>query len=93
MDVDGHELEVLEGSRRLLEKRRPVIVMELAPYVFHPAEKFEAMVDLLARAGYVLRPLGSSSDLPGDGPALRALIPREGSMNVVAFPGSPSSRP
>jgi FkbM family methyltransferase len=91
MDVDGHELEVLEGAKRLLEQRKAVIVMELAPYVFHPPEKFEAMVDLLARTGYVLRLLGSASELPADGPALRALIPREGSMNVLAIPGSPAT--
>lgn len=86
MDVDGHELDVLEGARGLLERRRPIIVMELAPYVFHPPGKFDQMVGLLAGLKYVFRPLGSSRELPTDPVALRALIPAEGSVNVVALP-------
>ncbi len=88
MDVDGHELEVLEGGRGLLERRRPIIVMELAPYVFHPPGKFDQMVSLLADLKYVFRPLGSSRELPSDPAALRALIPAEGSVNVVALPSA-----
>lgn len=87
MDVDGHELEVLEGARGLLRSRHPIIVMELAPYVFHPPEKFDAMVNLLTEYGYVFEPLGSSRRLPSDLPQLRASIPRNGSVNVVARPG------
>lgn len=86
MDVDGHELEVLEGAQSLLARRRPIIVMELAPYVFHPPEKFDEMVNVLVRANYVFQPLGSSRPLPGDPAAMRRLIPNEGSVNVVALP-------
>ncbi len=87
MDVDGHELEVLEGAQSLLRRRRPIIVMELAPYVFRPPEGFDEMVNLLARAGYRFRPVGSSRQLPTEPTRLRALIAREASINVVAFPG------
>lgn len=86
MDVDGHELDVLEGARVLLERRRPIIVMELAPYVYHPPEKFDQMVNLLARSSYVFRPLGSTRELPTDRAALRSMIPDGGSINVVAMP-------
>lgn len=86
MDVDGHELEVLEGARRVLMRWRPVIVMELAPYVFHPPSKFDAMVKVLTDLNYVFRPLGSGVELPSDPVALKALIPRLGSVNVVALP-------
>ncbi len=91
MDVDGHELEVLEGGRSLLERRRPIIVMELAPYVFHPPEKFDEMVNTLTRSNYAFRLLDSLKELPKDPAMLRALIPREGSINVVAFPGARSA--
>ena len=84
MDVDGFELEVLKGARRLLERSRPTIVMELAPYVFHPAQKFDDLVALLVAHGYEFHPLDSSRQLPSTGEALRALIPRDGSLNVVA---------
>ena len=93
MDVDGHELDVLEGAQTLLERRRPVIVMELAPYVFHPAEKFDQMVNLLTLKGYTFRPLGSSQALPSDPGALRSEIPRGGSVNVVAFPRPAAAKP
>ncbi len=93
MDVDGHELEVLEGAQLLLERRRPIIVMELAPYVFHPPGKFDQMVILLAGSGYIFRPLGSSRELPTDPAALRSLIPDGGSVNVVAFPSRDQRKP
>ena len=86
MDVDGHELDVLEGAQILLERRRPIIVMELAPYAFHPPEKFDRMVNLLARANYAFRPLGSLRDLPADPASLRSRIPEGSSVNVVALP-------
>ena len=93
MDVDGHELEVLEGAQSLLRRRRPVIVMELAPYVFKPPEKFDAMVNLLSRQGYSFRRLNSNATLPTDPSALRSIIPAEGSINVVAFPAPTSPVP
>lgn len=86
MDVDGHELDVLEGGRLLLEKRRPIIVMELAPYVFRPPQKFDAMVNVLTGMDYVFQPLGSLRTLPSDPERLRAAIPKNGSVNVVALP-------
>jgi FkbM family methyltransferase len=86
MDIDGHELEVLQGARGLLESRRPIIVMELAPYVFRPPEKFDQMVGLLSGLGYTFRGLGLRHDLPSDASRLKALISNEGSLNVVAIP-------
>jgi FkbM family methyltransferase len=86
MDIDGHELEVLKGGQSTIARHRPIIVMELAPYVFHPVEKFDEMVNLLVRANYGFHPLGSARELPRDPVALRALISREASVNVVAFP-------
>ena len=84
MDVDGHELEVLTGARRLLEAHAPVIVMELAPFVFHPESKFDAMVELLTGLGYRFRPLGSTRPLETDARDLKRRIPSGGSVNVVA---------
>lgn len=86
MDVDGHELDVLNGARALLRRRRPTIAMELAPYVFHPPEDFDRMVSLLFEFGYTLRPLHSAAPLPRDLDRLRRMIPALGSMNVIAVP-------
>ena len=85
MDVDGHELEVLQGAECLLREHRPVIVMELAPYVFEPVTKFDRMVELLRDAGYGFHSLNGAS-LPGDPSGLRTHIPENGSINVVARP-------
>ena len=32
LDVDGHEIDVLEGARHTLQYHRPRIVIEMAPY-------------------------------------------------------------
>lgn len=90
MDVDGHELEVLKGARRLLSASAPPIVMELAPYVFNPPEKFDELVALLLGLGYTFLRFGSSRPLPRDSRALRVRIPHEGSINVLAAPSSRS---
>ncbi|MBP6703915.1 MAG: FkbM family methyltransferase [Vicinamibacteria bacterium] len=92
MDVDGHELEVLEGARQVLIRCHPVIVMELAPYVFQPASNFDTMVRVLTELNYVFVPLGSTAELPSDPARLRSLIPRLGSVNVVALPTSAGTR-
>jgi FkbM family methyltransferase len=86
MDVDGNELEVLEGARSLLQRCRPSIVMELAPYVFRPIEKFDAMVNLLGSFNYSFRRLASAIVIPAHAEALRAMIPFQGSVNVIALP-------
>ncbi len=89
LDVDGHELEVLKGGCRLLARDRPIIVMELAPYVFHPFERFDEMIHLLVEAQYRFRSLKSSRELPRHPTELRAMISHEASVNVVAFPKGP----
>lgn len=84
MDVDGHELEVLAGGRNLLETHAPILVMELAPFVFDPESKFDAMIELLTGLGYRFCPLGSSRPLPLEPRELKQRIPKGGSVNVVA---------
>jgi|CXWL01.1.fsa_nt_gi FkbM family methyltransferase len=91
LDVDGYELDVLEGARQMLMRCHPVIVMELAPYVFRPASKFDAMVRVLTDLGYVFLPVGSRVVFPSDPVRLRTLIPRLGSVNVVALPPTSAS--
>jgi hypothetical protein len=33
IDVEGHELEVLEGAKETLEKHKPMILIELLPHI------------------------------------------------------------
>ena len=48
LDVDGNENDVLIGARHIIEKSKPKIMLELAPYVYkdHP-EKFDNVLTLL----------------------------------------------
>jgi len=83
IDVDGFEMEVLDGATNTLEAARPAIVMELAPYTLEErGEAPDAPADMLARLGYEF------SDLSGrpiaDIRARIAGLPKGHSVNVVA---------
>jgi FkbM family methyltransferase len=87
LDVDGHELQVLEGAKSLLDRDRPRILLELAPYVHasNPAE-FDSLVRFLHDAGYGLQSVRTGTPLPADPASLRDRIPPGGGMNVLAVP-------
>jgi FkbM family methyltransferase len=48
IDVEGHELSVLEGARETIEKHKPVILIELLPHV----EDSKKVRELLKEMGY-----------------------------------------
>jgi FkbM family methyltransferase len=85
IDVDGHELPVLQGGLAVLTKFRPVLVMEMSPYV-HAEEhnSFPALVTLLRDAGYSIQHASTWAPLPLQENELEALIPDGASINVIA---------
>jgi FkbM family methyltransferase len=87
IDVDGHELPVLQGGRGVLAKFRPVLVMEMSPYV-HVEEhsSFAGLVALLRDAKYSIQRAGTWDPLPLQAAELEAIIPDGASINVVARP-------
>ena len=88
LDVDGYEYPVLAGARATLARYRPVIAMELAPYVHaEHGHSLEELVSLLTASGYDLRHIDSHKPLSADAAILRKLIPEGGSINVLAIPG------
>jgi FkbM family methyltransferase len=85
MDVDGHELPVLQGAGETLRRFQPTLVMEMSPYIhaeFH--HSFADFVEILKQAGYSLRNADSARPVPLDAAQLERLIPDGASINVIA---------
>ncbi|MGB2621440.1 MAG: FkbM family methyltransferase [Candidatus Acidiferrum sp.] len=87
IDVDGHELPVLEGGLGTLNRFRPLLLMEMSPYV-HAEEhnSFVALVALLRDAGYSIEQAGTRAPLPLNASELESFIPDGASVNVIARP-------
>jgi hypothetical protein len=82
MDVDGYEIDVIEGAAETLSRHTPLIMMEFAPHVFpERGRSFKELLDALLALGYRARTVGEKA-LKMDS-SIEALIPRGGSINVV----------
>jgi FkbM family methyltransferase len=87
LDIDGFECSMLKGARRTLKRWRPAMVLELSPHQLdEQGGSIEELTQILRKAGYALRQLGSGAELPLDGGALRAFIPHGGGCNAAALP-------
>jgi FkbM family methyltransferase len=85
LDVDGYEIDVLEGASGTLRSHRPVIATELAPYIFEErGRSLEEFVSLLSRHGYRCETM-SGLRIPLDG-SVRSRVSKGGSINVVMMP-------
>ena len=81
MDVDGYEIDVIEGAGETLSRYKPVMMMEFAPYIFSEREGRSKSYWMPFWLGLPCAHRGrKGSDLE---PSLEAAIPREGSMNVI----------
>jgi methyltransferase FkbM-like protein len=82
MDVDGYEIDVVEGAGQTLPHYKPVMMMEFTPYIFSErGRSFLELLEALSALGYRARTV-SGKGLALE-PALEAAIPRGGSMNVI----------
>ncbi|VIO69835.1 hypothetical protein CI41S_20820 [Bradyrhizobium ivorense] len=85
LDVDGNEVDVLAGASATIEDSRPLIVLELAPYVYEPKpERFDSLLERLWLSGYRLSNVASGRPLPQSAREVRRLIPEAGGINVLA---------
>jgi FkbM family methyltransferase len=87
IDVDGHELPVLQGALETLRRFRPLLVMEMSPYN-HAEHKhsFGDFVALLKSLRYSLQDADTNEAVPLDLDQLQRLIPDGASINVLAMP-------
>ncbi|MEQ8233898.1 MAG: FkbM family methyltransferase [Gammaproteobacteria bacterium] len=87
LDVDGYELEVLEGARATLSRDRPAVIMELAPYtVRERGQEPLDIITLLRDHGYGFSTL-NGRPLAIDRAYLER-IPAGAGINVIASHGS-----
>jgi len=87
IDVDGYELPVLQGGLGVLKRFRPILVMELSPYVHREHQHdFGAFIALLREAGYYLQDAYNWDPLPLDATKLEEMIPDGASINAIARP-------
>lgn len=88
MDVDGHECQVLRGAHELLQRDKPILLMEIMPYGLDEAgASLDELLGILARHGYRLYELDGRTALPVDN-SLRQKIPSAGGINVICRVGS-----
>ncbi|MFP6777842.1 MAG: FkbM family methyltransferase [Alphaproteobacteria bacterium] len=75
LDVDGSEHQVQGGGQSTLRCFHPLIILELASYVFPGGENsFETFINLLRDTGYRLIRSPGSAELPHDAAALARYI-------------------
>jgi hypothetical protein len=85
LDVDGFEYSVLYGGRETLEKFKPTILMELAPYLFKKQKNdFFQMIELYKKLDYSFYDANNGKSLPVDADKLFDLIPDGVSKNIIA---------
>lgn len=88
LDVDGHEWSVLQGFRETLARFRPIIVVEIAPFIYagEKTREFDDFIEFLAGLGYRFTDANSGSEVPRTAAGLRALITPGGGINAVLLP-------
>ena len=89
IDVDGNEATVLRGAQATLQKFKPQIMIELAPYVYsEDLHEFDDLIESITSMGYHLKDMATGRLLPKTPAALRRSIPEMGGLNVLATTSS-----
>lgn len=85
MDVDGHECQVLRGARNILQRDKPILLMELMPYGLDEAgASLDELLKILLEHGYSLYDLDGRTSLPNNS-SIQQHIPPAGGINVLCY--------
>ena len=94
IDVDGHEYTVFAGGKHTLEENRPLILMELAPYLFEQKpDEFNRLIALFHDLDYIALEVNTWKELPLDTVLLKKMIPVGGSRNILLQPRENITKP
>jgi FkbM family methyltransferase len=86
LDVDGFEVEVIQGSKRMLKQCRAPICMELSPYVLEErGSSFAELFKVLGECGYQLVDLKRRLPIVDANGTLGTKIPDGAGINVLAL--------
>lgn len=84
LDVDGNEYDILMSGQMTLQRYKPMLIMELAPYIYEDdPSKFDNALRLLWDLGYKMMNVKNGKMLPQDPRLIRSLIPLKGSINTL----------
>ena len=93
IDVDGNELAVLKGARATINRFKPRIIVELAPYVHSDNPQFfDDLLSELIGASYKFYDMNNGRLLPQNFEELKQAIPEKGGLNVLAAPNPEKTR-
>jgi len=88
LDVDGHECAVLRGFHTSLARFRPVIIVEIAPFIYEgpKAQEFDEFINFLAGLDYDFTDANHGHSVPANPDALRRMITPGGGINAILRP-------
>lgn len=85
IDTDGHELKILRGARKTLEKFLPHIIFEIGFYLMEEnSNTFELYFDYFSSAGYILANIKNGKPITLENYFRQ--IPLRATTNIIAIP-------
>ncbi len=85
LDVDGNESDILAGGKTVIEKFKPRIMLELAPYVYNETPyKFDQLLNELWSMDYHIFDMATRRLLPNKAEKIRKIIATGCGLNVLA---------
>ncbi|HVC19674.1 MAG TPA: FkbM family methyltransferase [Vicinamibacterales bacterium] len=91
IDVDGYEAKALRGARRLLERHRPVVMLEVSYLPFFFGDCCECMIRWIYERGYVITDFGLARTFE-DSRAFMRNYPWDTSFDVFLWPKEAAGR-
>ncbi len=87
IDVDGYELMVLNGAKKLIKKYKPFILCEVSSHTFKEhGYSLNDFIDIVNELDYCIYNEKNMKKIQKDSEILEKIIPFEGSINVVLKP-------